>query len=257
MKTVILCGGRGLRLSELTDDIPKPLAKVGEFPILWHIMKIYSAYGFNDFVLALGYLGYKIKDYFLNFPKENLRKGVSVEILDENKIILCDGESNLKIHFVETGEETNTGGRIKKLEKIINEEEFMCTYGDGLAEINIKELVKFHKSQNRIATISIVNPLSQFGILEISNQNIVTEFKEKPRLDHWINGGFFVFNRKIFDYLTDDSVLEKEPFENLAKERQISAFKLNSFWKCMDTFKDNLVLNDLWKNNKAEWKVWK
>ena len=249
MKTVILCGGRGMRLSELTHDIPKPLALIGDKPIVWHIMKTYSHYGFNEFILALGYLGNKIKKYF-----ENYEDG-SVEKIGKNKIRLKFNSEEWIIEFADTGEKTNTGGRVKKIQNLIKEEEFMCTYGDGLSNVNLKKLAESHKAKGKIGTITVVNPLSQFGILKI-DKGAITEFKEKPRLDHWINGGFFVFNKKIFNYLNNDSVLEKEPFEKLAKKKELNAFKHEGFWECMDTFKDNTELNDLWKNGKAEWKLW-
>lgn len=234
MRTVILCGGEGTRLRELTESIPKPLVEIGGKPILWHIMKIYSYYGFNDFILCLGYKGNLIEEYF-----------------KKNK------EENWNIIFADTGLKTNTGGRIKKIEKYIDDEIFLANYGDGLADINLNKLLSFHKRMNKIATITCVNPVSQFGIIKINDSNLITAFKEKPLLNQWINGGFFVFNKKIFDYLTGDDILEKRPFETLAKERQIVAYKFSGFWDCMDTFKDMQLLNELWQKENAPWKVWR
>lgn len=232
MKTVILCGGEGTRLKELTESIPKPLVEIGGKPILWHIMKIYSCYGFKDFILCLGYKGDLIEDYF----KSNNSEDWGIE-------------------FVDTGAKTNTGGRIKKIEGYIKEARFFATYGDGMANINLRELSDFHNSKNKIATITCVNPLSQFGILEISDE-LVLGFKEKPPLNQWINGGFFVFNKMIFRYLEEDSVLEKEPFEVLASKKQIAAYKLENYWGCMDTFKDMQTMDKMWKDGRAPWKMW-
>ncbi|MDP7179740.1 MAG: sugar phosphate nucleotidyltransferase [Candidatus Woesearchaeota archaeon] len=230
MKTVILCGGEGTRLKELTEGIPKPLVEIGGKPILWHIMKIYSSFGFNDFVLCLGYKGEMIEDYFKN------------------------NKEDWKIEFVDTGAKTNTGGRIKKVEEYVSGR-FLATYGDGLADIDLKGLVDFHDGKKKIATMTCVNPLSQFGVLDISD-DLVMGFREKPPLNQWINGGFFVFEPKIFEYLTDDCVLEKEPFEKLAIDKQMAAYKFEKYWDCMDTFKDMQTMNKLWKDGSAPWKRW-
>ncbi|MFH1587673.1 MAG: glucose-1-phosphate cytidylyltransferase [Candidatus Diapherotrites archaeon] len=232
MKTVLLCGGKGTRMGEITELIPKPLAKIGGKPILWHIMKSYSGFGFTDFVLCLGYKGEKIKDYF---SKNNHEKW--------------------DIEFVDTGLETNTGGRVKKIEDYVDGR-FLCNYGDGLGDVDLDALIKFHGKKGKAATLTAVNPLSQFGIMEIGDSGTITKFREKPKLEHWINGGFFVFEKKVFDYLGENSVLEREPFENLAKDGEIAAFKHTGFWECMDTFKDNMLLNELWESGKAPWKKW-
>ena len=232
MKVVILCGGKGTRLKEYTEDIPKPLIEIGGKPILWHIMKIYSHYGFNDFVLCLGYKGKLIEEYFKN-----------------------NNHENWNIEFEDTGEKSNKGQRIKKIEHYIKDENFFVAYGDDVADVNIKEILDLHIKNNKIVTLTAVNPLSQFGIMEINSNNEITEFKEKPKLDHWINGGFFVFNKKIFDYLKDDYDLETKTFEELVKEKKIQAFKHNGFWKCMNTFKDTIELNELWEQDNAPWKV--
>jgi glucose-1-phosphate cytidylyltransferase len=232
MKVVILCGGKGTRLKEYTEDIPKPLIEIGGKPILWHIMKTYSHYGFKDFILCLGYKGNKIKEYIEN-----------------------NNQEKWNVEFVDTGEKSNKGQRIKAVEEYIKEDNFFVAYGDDVSDVNIKEILNFHNKNNKIVTLTAVNPLSQFGIMEINNNSEITEFKEKPKLDHWINGGFFVFNKKIFNYLKDDYDLETETFEELVKEKQIQAFKHNGFWKCMNTFKDTVELNELWEQNNAPWKV--
>lgn len=215
------------------EDVPKSLFPVGDKPILWHIMSIYAYYGFKDFVLCLGYQGSKIRGYF-----KKLR--------------------NWKIEFIDTGLETNTGGRIKKIKDHIEDDCFLATYGDGLADVNIKELVAFHASRNKPATITAVRPYSPFGIVGIdAHSDSVTHFEEKPRLDHWINGGFFVFNREIFRYLHDNDILEKDTFGRLVEDKKLNAYKHNGFWECMDTYKDNLRLNHLWARGKAPWAIWK
>lgn len=231
MKVVILCGGKGNRLREKTEHLPKPLIEIGGKPVLWHVMKIYSSQGFNDFILCLGYRGAKIKEYF-------------------------KGCSQWNIVFAETGEDTNTGGRIKSIEKYIDSDDFFITYADGLANIDINNLLKFHHFHRKIASITVVNLRAGFGILKLNSENLVTEFEEKPLLNQWINGGFFVFNRKIFQYLTKDSMLERQPLEHLAKERQLVAYRHAGFWRCMDTYKDNLELNQLWQAGQADWKTW-
>lgn len=231
MKTVILCGGEGIRLREYTESIPKPMVKIGDKPILWHIMKLYSYCGFDDFVLCLGYKGDKIKEYFKN-------------------------DENWSITFADTGLGTNTGGRVKKIEKYIEDDTFFTTYGDGLSDIDLNDLLEYHKSKNKIATLTTIKPLSPFGMLEIDSNNLVTDFKEKPILDYWINGGFFVFDVGVFDYISENDALEKEVFERLAKDNNLSAYKHTGFWKCMDTYKDNLELNKMWVNKKAKWVIW-
>ena len=234
MKVVILCGGKGERLREHTEAIPKPLVEIGNKPILWHIMKCYSYYGFNKFVLCLGYKGEKIKDYFNG-----------------------NNEEGWDIEFADTGQETNTGGRIKKIEKYIETEDFMATYGDGVSDINIKELIDYHKKHEKTATMTCINLRSNFGLVDINNNNIVTGFEEKPFMTMWINGGFFVFNKKIFSYLDESSILERTPMERLAKDGQLVAYKYNGFWECMDTYKDTRILNEAFDRGQAKWMVWK
>jgi glucose-1-phosphate cytidylyltransferase len=233
MKVAILCGGKGTRLREYTEDIPKPLVEIGGKPILWHVMKIYSHYGYKDFILCLGYKGELIEEYF----KKN-------------------DYSEWNIEFVDTGENTSKGERIKKIENLIgDDEDFFVAYGDDVSDVNIKELVEFHKNKGNIVTLTAVNPMSQFGILELNDSDEIEEFKEKPLLDHWINGGFFIFNKKIFDYIKEGYDLEKETFNELVGQKQICAYKHSGFWKCMNTFKDTMELNELWDEGKAPWKV--
>ena len=228
MQAVILCGGKGTRLREYTENIPKPLVEIGGKPILWHIMKIYDSFGVKDFVLCLGYKGEVIKELF-------------------------KGETEWNIIFADTGIDTNTGGRIKRIERYINSDIFFATYSDGLANINLTELLAFHKSKKKIATLTTVNPVSQFGILDIDNEGTILKFREKPLLNQWINGGFFVFTRKIFDYIEDNDILEKHPFERLSQKRMISAYKFNGFWVCMDTYKDTQILNEMWDKGNPLW----
>ncbi|MBI3036802.1 glucose-1-phosphate cytidylyltransferase [Candidatus Woesearchaeota archaeon] len=257
MKVVILCGGKGTRFREYPEEIPKPLAVIGGKPILWHLMKTYSHYGYKDFILCLGYKGDMIKKYFIE--EEWRASDFTMNLKNRQKQTLAAGEEeDWNITFADTGLETNTGGRIKRIEKYIPQgEDFFATYGDGLANIDIRQLLEFHKKKGGIATITCLRPYSQFGIVEIDdNSSAVTSFKEKPRLDYWINGGFFVFKKEIFNYLGDNDVLEQKPFETLAAKKEIAAYKFEGFWQCMDTFKDYQSFNELWEKG-APWKVWR
>ena len=256
IKTVILCGGMGTRLREETEFKPKPLVEIGGKPILWHIMKIYSYYGFKDFILCLGYKGEMIKDYFLNY--EMLNSDFTVE-LGSKKISIHNSheEHGLKVSLVNTGETTMTGARVKKVGKFVDSKIFMLTYGDGVADINIVKLLEFHKSHGKIGTITGVHPVSRFGEL-IVNENKVLSFAEKPQSsDGLINGGFFIFNKEFLDYIDEreDCVLEKEPLEKLTADGELMVYKHDGFWQCMDTYRDFILLNNLWKTN-PEWKVW-
>jgi len=232
IKIAILCGGKGTRLREHTEDIPKPLVEIGGRPILWHVMKIYSHYGFKDFILCLGYKADMIKD---SFAKEI---------------------SEWKITFVDTGLETNTGGRIKKIEPYIEGDDFFVTYADAVSDIDLNLLLDFHKKKNKIATMTCVNPISQFGIIRSSEDGVISEFKEKPRLNEWINGGFFVFRKDIFKYLEEDDILEKDAFGRLIAKRQAAAYRFNGFWACMDTYKDTLMLDSFFKKGDCPWIKW-
>ena len=255
MKVVILAGGLGTRLSEETVVKPKPMVEIGEYPILWHIMKIYSYYSYNDFIICLGYKGYIIKEYFANYYLHNSDFTLHLknnEIRYENSNI-----ENWVITLVDTGLNTQIGGRIKRIEKFVKGETFMVTYGDGLSDVNIDELVKFHKDSRKMATVTAVMPPGRFGALEI-DRNIVTNVTEKPKGDNsWINGGFFVLEPAIFDFIKgDDTIWEREPLEAMAKKRELAAFKHEGFWHAMDTIRDKNELNDLWKSGNVPWKVW-
>jgi glucose-1-phosphate cytidylyltransferase len=258
MKTVILCGGRGTRLGEHGASMPKALIEIGGRPALWHLMKIYAHHGLNDFILCLGHLGDAIKRYFIEHRWRNSDFTLDFGKEGDQRLQLIDSISeDWRITFADTGLDTNTGGRIKRVERYIGDDETFCaTYGDGLADIDLRALLEFHHSHGRIATLTAVRPRSNFGLLKLDDALAVTAFEEKPVVADWINGGFFVFNRKVFDYLDDDCTLEREPFEQLARERQLIAYRRAGFWKCMDTYKDNLEFNQLWDAGKAEWKVW-
>lgn len=258
MKTVILCGGRGTRLGEHGVNVPKALIEIGGRPLLWHLLKIYSQQNLNDFVLCLGYLGDAIKRYFLEH--QWLYSDFTLESSDSGDYKL-NKHRNLtedwRITFADTGLDTNTGGRVKKIENYIGDDETFCvTYGDGLADIDLHALMEFHKSHGRIGTLTAVHPRSNFGLIKLDADNSVIEFEEKPLMKEWINGGYFIFNRAIFDYLDDDSVLEREPLEKLASQRQLIAYQHHGFWKCMDTYKDNVEFNQLWDSGQAKWKIW-
>ncbi|MBI4895188.1 MAG: glucose-1-phosphate cytidylyltransferase [Candidatus Aenigmarchaeota archaeon] len=259
MKVVILCGGLGTRIREETETKPKPMVEIGGKPILWHIMKMYSSYGFSEFVLCLGYKKDYIKNYFLNH--EELNSNITIDFSSKDKIILHDKirEKDWKITMIDTGDSALTGVRVKRIEKFITDDTFMLTYGDGVSDVNIAELLKFHKSHGKIGTVTGVRPPSRFGELIIDN-NQVTSFTEKPdnfKDQRFINGGFFVLNKEFFKYLSDkDScVLEKEPLINLANDKQLMVYKHLGFWQCMDTFRDLQLLESLWKTNPI-WKKW-
>ncbi len=248
MKTVILAGGYGTRLSEYTDNIPKPMVSIGDRPMIWHIMNLYSNYDFKDFVLALGYKSDFIKDYFTNIHKK--LSNFSINLSNGELEIINGPILDWKISLIDTGLNSNTGGRIKRLEKYLSNSRFMVTYGDGLSNINIQKLLDFHNHHGKIATISAVRPSARFGELSI-NHDKVTSFKEKPQVEKgWINGGFMVFEPKIFDYLSgDETILEKEPLENLSKDGQLMAYKHEGFWQCLDTKRDKEYLEQLFVNN--------
>ncbi|TAK34070.1 MAG: glucose-1-phosphate cytidylyltransferase [Chloroflexota bacterium] len=259
MKVAILCGGKGTRLQEKTESIPKPLIEIGGRPILWHIMKIYSHYGFNDFVLLLGYKGEKIKEYFVDgdlWRRHNFTLATAPGCEPRIDYLHQDSEE-WRITFVDTGQETNTGGRIKRAEPYIDGDTFMVTYGDGVADIDLLELERSHRQHGRIATITAVTPLSQFGLLRLDESGAVREFMEKPRMRDWVNGGFFVFQRDVFSFLQEDSILEREPLQHLAEAGEIVSYKHTGFWACMDTYKDAVTLDCLWNSKQARWKLWK
>lgn len=254
MKAVILAGGMGTRLSEETQIRPKPMIEIGGMPILWHIMKTYGAYGINDFVICLGYKGYMIKEYFANYFLHT--SDVTIDIQKNNIEVHEVNAEPWKITLVDTGEQTMTGGRVKKIQKYIDDT-FCLTYGDGLINLDINKLVQHHKNEKLISTITAVQPPGRFGSLIIDDFK-VKKFQEKPKGDmNWINGGFFVFEKEIFDYIeNDNTILEKDPLEKLAKDSQLNAYKHTDFWYAMDTLRDKNHLEQLWKEGKAPWKVW-
>ncbi|WML39952.1 glucose-1-phosphate cytidylyltransferase [Neobacillus sp. OS1-2] len=251
MKVVILCGGLGTRMSELTNEIPKPLVQIGDKPIIWHIMKIYQQYGFNEFVLLLGYKGEKIKEYFMDYEWKN--NSFTMDSQDGQVQILGQTEK-WKITFVDTGLETMTGSRIKRAQKYIGDESFMLTYGDGLSDINLQDLLKFHRTKGTIATVTGIKKKSQFGILAI-NQGMADSFEEKTKVEGIVNGGFFVFQPEVFNYLTDDTtcVFEEEPMKELTKARQLSVYLHEGFWTAIDTYKNVLEINKLWEQGNRLW----
>ena len=255
MKAVILAGGFGTRLSEETQVKPKPLIEIGGMPLLWHIMKMYSTYDINDFVICCGYKGYMIKEYFANY---SLHKSNITFNLKENSMQVHSSDVEpWKITLVDTGLSTMTGGRLKRVKEYLDDESFCFTYGDGLSDINLKELIEFHKNQKTLATVTGVRPPGRFGAMSIL-ENKVTKFQEKPEGDgDWINGGFFVLEPKVFDYLTDDKTIwEREPLEKLSADNQLSAYRYSGFWQPVDTIRERNHLEELWKLNKAPWKKW-
>lgn len=258
MKVVILAGGLGTRLMEETEARPKPMVEIGGKPILWHIMKIYETYGFNDFVLCLGYKAQSIKEYFLNYYLYN--SDVTIE-LEKNKVdVHFSNSESFKVTLVDTGLMTNTAGRIKKIKKYINDETFMLTYGDGVSDVNINELVSFHKSHGKLATLTSIQTPGRFGNIEMADDGSVEYFVEKPQGDGmWINGGFFVLEPGIFKYLEgdmEDIQWEKKPLMDIANDSQLSAYKHKGFWKPMDALRDRIELEQLWNSGNAKWKIW-
>lgn len=257
MKVLLLAGGFGTRLSEETDVKPKPMVEIGGRPILWHIMKLYSFYGFNDFVVLLGYKGYYIKEFFANYFLH--RSDITIDILSGKIDVLNNSSEPWKVTLLDTGVNSMTGSRIKQAKNVIGNSPFMLTYGDGVANININELIKFHRSHGKAVTMTSAQPDGRFGALEISATDQVVKFKEKPKGDgSWINAGFFVCEPKVFDYIGDgyDVVFEQEPLANLAMDGEIFTYKHHGFWMPMDTLRDKNKLNAMWNENRASWKIW-
>jgi glucose-1-phosphate cytidylyltransferase len=256
MKVVILSGGKGTRITEESSFKPKPLIEVGSMPMIWHIMKIYSYYGLKQFIICCGYKGYLIKEYFANYSLHS--SDVTIDI-NKNKINVHKKNSeDWQITLVDTGEDTLTGGRILRVKNYLDDD-FLLTYGDGLANINIKKLIEFHKLNKKLATMTTVQPMGRFGLVEIDKKtNLIKNFFEKPKGDgSWINGGFFVLKKDIFKYIKDDKTIwEKEPLEELSRDNQLSGFCHNGFWYAMDTMRDKNYLDDLWNSKKAPWKLW-
>jgi len=256
MKVVILAGGRGTRIQEESLIKPKPLIEIGSKPIIWHIMKTYSHYGFKEFVICCGYKGYLIKEYFANFSLHN--SDVTIDIKKNEIKVHKNNNEDWKITLVDTGDNSLTGGRILRIKDFVDDE-FFLTYGDGVADVNISKLIEHHKINKKLATMTIVQPQGRFGMVEFNTKtNLIENFSEKLKGDgSWVNGGFFVLNKKIFEYLKDDfTIWENEPLEKLSKENQLVAFKHDNFWYPMDTMRDKIYLENLWDANKAPWKLW-
>ena len=258
VKVVILAGGKGTRIAEESEFKPKPMIKIGGKPIIWHIMKIYAQYGYSDFVICLGYKGEMIKQHFLNYKALNSDFTITLGEHDKINLYGNNSEDHWTVTLADTGLEALTGSRIKKIERYIDSDIFMLTYGDGVANININELISFHKSHKKIGTLTGVRPHSRFGELLVK-ENQVCNFAEKPnQTEGHISGGFFVFDRRIFDYITEDENcrFEEKPLENLAKDGELMVYTHDGFWQCMDTMRDMTLLNNLWKQNRAPWKIW-
>lgn len=258
MKVVIFAGGLGTRISEETDTRPKPMVNIGGKPILWHIMKIYSHYGFNEFIICLGYKGYVIKEYFMNYFLHNSDLTIDLGI---NKVDIHGSNAEaFKVTLLETGLETKTAGRLKQVQKYIGDEDFMLTYGDGVTDVNMNELIKFHQSHNKLATLTSVQLEARFGGIEVDADGEVLAFREKAKDEgKWINAGFFVLKPGIFKYLEGDMtnmMWEDEPLEKLTNDNQLAAYQHYGFWKCMDALRDKIELEELWKTDNAKWKLW-
>jgi glucose-1-phosphate cytidylyltransferase len=259
MKVVIFAGGIGTRISEESHLRPKPMIEIGGKPILWHILKIYENYGHNDFIICLGYKGYMIKEYFMNYFIHNA--DVTFDLKNNQVEVHKSNTESFRVTLVDTGYLTKTAGRLKKVQKHVENETFMLTYGDGLADIDINKLIEFHKDHGKIATVTAIQPAGRFGSLEIQENSTVTKFIEKPKGDgFWINAGFFVLNPQVFDYIeenSDNTMWEDQPLEKLAANRELAAYKHIGFWKCMDALRDKIELEELWDSNNAKWKLWK
>ncbi len=258
MKVVILAGGLGTRISEESQLRPKPMIEIGGKPILWHIMKSYSYYGFNDFVICCGYKGHYIKEYFLNYFLYN--SDITVELKNNKVDVHFANTESFTVTLVDTGLQTNTAGRIQKIKKYVDGETFMLTYGDGVSDVNIKNLASFHKSHGKLVTLTSIQLPGRFGTVETDENSIVQEFKEKlSDKDIWINGGYFVLEPGVFNYLSGDMEMiqwEKGPLEKIANDHQMVAYKHHGFWKCMDAMRDKIELEQLWESNQAKWKTW-
>jgi glucose-1-phosphate cytidylyltransferase len=257
VKVLILAGGKGTRLSEETDVRPKPMVEIGGRPILWHIMKNYSRHGYNDFVLLLGYKGYFIKEYFANYFLH--QSDVTIDLATNQMQVHNNASEPWRITMLDTGLETLTGGRVKRAQNFVDGQKFMLTYGDGVSDVDVTALVAHHEQQGRLVTMTAVQPDGRFGTFESAKDGSVTRFLEKPRGDgSWINGGFFVCEPGMFDYITkgDETIMEREPFEALAKNGQLSVYRHQGFWKCMDTLRDKTELNHAWDSGAAPWKTW-
>jgi glucose-1-phosphate cytidylyltransferase len=257
MKVVILCGGQGTRLREETEFRPKPLVEIGQRPILWHIMKLYAHYGYRDFVLCLGYRGDMIKDYFLNYEAYNNDFTICLGTRKTTTYHDAHGEQDFLVTLADTGLDTLTGGRVRRIARYIDGDTFLLTYGDGVADLDIGRLLAFHQEHGKLATLTTNRPQSRFGVLELDTRGQVRRFAEKPQLDQWANIGFFVFNRRVFDYLDGDQcILERDPLERLAREGQLMAYRHEGFFFAMDTYREYKAVNDMWSAGERPWVVW-
>ena len=257
MKVVILAGGYGTRISEESHLKPKPMLEIGDKPILWHIMKEYSYYGFHEFIICAGYKQHVIKEFFADYYLH--RSDITFDFSTENRMEIHNNVAEpWKVTIIDTGLNTMTGGRIKRIKDYIGNETFMLTYGDGVCDINIKDLYDFHKKRNRLATMTAIQPGGRFGVLDIDNEDIIKKFSEKKKEDGgWINGGYMVLEPQVIDYIADDkTTFEKEPLEKLSAEGQLQAYKYSGFWQCMDTMRDKMFLEELLESGRAPWKVW-
>jgi glucose-1-phosphate cytidylyltransferase len=257
MKAVLLAGGLGTRMREETEFRPKPMVEVGGRPVLWHIMKVLGQQGITDFVICAGYKSEYIKNYFYNYGASNL--DFTVRLGDQSSTVFHGSheEFDWTVTVAETGESTMTGGRIKMIEKYVDGETFLATYGDGIADIDLTALTTFHKNHGKTATMTVTQPTSRFGVVDIGESGLVSKFREKPKVNDWINMGYFVFEPQIFSYLSVDSVLEEEPLRRLSSQSEIGAYKHSGFWQPMDTYRESLLLNNLWDKGLAPWKNWK
>jgi glucose-1-phosphate cytidylyltransferase len=258
MKTVILAGGLGTRLTEETTLRPKPMVEIGGKPIIWHIMKIYEKYGFNDFIICLGYKGHIVKEYFINYYLYN--SDITVEVGSSKMEIHYSSSESFKVTLIDTGLETNTAGRLQRIQKYVANERFMLTYGDGVCDINLPDLLNFHNKHGRLVTLSTVQLPGRFGTLEFDKNGLVTQFQEKPKGDGaWINAGFFVLEPGVFNYLQgnmDTVQWERQPLSSIANDNQLAAYRHTGFWRCMDAMRDKIELEELWESSKAPWKIW-
>lgn len=257
MKVVILAGGLGTRISEESHLKPKPMIEVGDAPILWHIMKYYSSYGFNEFIICCGYKGYVIKEYFADYYLH--RSDITFDFSDNNKMIVHNNVAEpWKVTVIDTGLNTMTGGRLKRIQKYVGNETCMMTYGDGVSDVNLDALLKFHREHGKAATLTAIQPGGRFGVLDIDDSQNVRQFSEKAKEDGgWINAGFMVLEPETFSYIEGDQIyFEKEPLENMAKDGNLAAYRHEGFWKCMDTMRDKGMLDELWNKGNAPWKLW-
>lgn len=256
MPVVILAGGMGTRLREETEFRPKPMVEIGDRPILWHIMKYFSSFGFTDFIICLGYKGDSIRDYFLNYHTRNITLSLNLGSHTPATFMDTHSEDSWQVTLVDTGKESLTGERLQRVREFIGDRTFMCTYGDGLANIDLNQLVAFHRSHSGIATLTAVHPTSRFGVVDIAEDGQIEEFHEKPIVDDWINGGYFVLEPSIFDYVVDGGAFEEKPLRDLAASQNLFAYRHERFWQTMDTYREYLQLNEIWSGGQAPWKVW-